>query len=187
MKSILDVWKITPEEFKNLDKQFGQLCYYAAWQLTRKNTKNNHQNDLEDFYQELIFSLLRAGSYTKRQVYIESSLKSIAEYAEDPFTRQIVGKLQDLWDNRTRHGANRQKFGPRQEKMLDKLVERVVPEGHRPDKNRPLELDGKFARYCKQIVWNQTRSMGKKITREKPLRVGMVSLSEFSYLGGNTL
>jgi len=33
-------------------------------------------------------------------------------------------------------------------------------------------------------VWNQQRSMGKKITREKPLRAGMVSLSSFDYLGG---
>lgn len=181
MKSILDAWQITPDEFKKLDKQYGQLCYYAAWQLTRKNTKNNHQNDLEDFYQELIFSLLRAGSYTKRQVYIECSLVAATEHAADPFTRQIVDKLQDLWANRTRHGANRQKFGPRQEKLLDRLIDRIVPESQRPSKTRSLELDAKFGRYCKQIVWNQTRSMGKKITREKPLRVGMVSLSEYNY------
>lgn len=185
MKSILDVWKVTPEEFKKLDKAFGQLCYYAAWQLSRKNTKNNHQNDLEDFYQELVFSLLRAGSYTKRQAYIKSSLSSCAEHVKDPFCKTVLDNLQNLWDNRTRHGANRQKFGPRQEKMLDKLVEKVVPEEQRPKKDRPLEIDAQFSRYCKQIVWNQQRSMGKKITREKPLRAGMVSLSEFSYLGAN--
>jgi hypothetical protein len=181
--SILDVWKVTPEEYTKLDKAFGQLCYYAAWQLSRKNTKNNHQNDLEDFYQELVFSLLRAGSYTKRQVYIEDSLEVCAEYVKDEFCRKILDGLVDLWNNRTRHGANRQKFGPRQEKMLDRLLQKVVPEEKRPSKDRPLEIDAKFSRYCKQIVWNQQRSMGKKITREKPLRVGMVSLSEFDYMG----
>lgn len=184
MKSILDVWKVSPEEFKKLDKAFGQLCYYAAWQLSRKNTKNNHQNDLEDFYQELVFSLLRAGSYTKRQVYIENSLAMCTQYVTDPFCKKILDGLQDLWNNRTRHGANRQKFGPRQERMLDKLMFKVVPEAERPSKEEPLNVDGKFARYCKQIVWNQQRSMGKKITREKPLRAGMVSLSSFDYLGG---
>lgn len=183
MKSILDVWKVTPEEYNKLDKAFGQLCYYAAWQLSRKNTKNNHQNDLEDFYQELVFSLLRAGAYTKRQVYIEASLAACAAHVKDEFCQKILDGLQELWNNRTRHGANRQKFGPRQEKMLDRLLQKVVPAEERPSKDRPLDIDAKFARYCKQIVWNQQRSMGKKITREKPLRVGMVSLSEFSYLG----
>lgn len=182
MKSILDVWKVTPDEFTKLDKAFGQLCYYAAWQLARKNTKNNHQNDLEDFYQELVFSLLRAGSYTKRQIYIEASLEAVAKHAQDSFCQKLIAKLQDLWENRTRHGANRQKFGPRQERMLEKLLNKVVPADERPSKDRPLEIDPKFSRYCKQIVWNQQRSMGKKITREKPLRVGMVSLSEYSFL-----
>ena len=183
MKSILDVWKVTPEEFTKLDKAFGQLCYYAAWQLSRKNTKNNHQNDLEDFYQELVFSLLRAGSYTKRQVYIEASLAACTAHVKDEFCKKILDGLQELWNNRTRHGANRQKFGSRQEKMLDRLLVKAVPAEEQPSKDRPLEIDAKFARYCKQIVWNQQRSMGKKITREKPLRVGMVSLSEFDYLG----
>lgn len=184
MKSILDEWKVTPEEYTKLDQKFGKLCYYAAWQLSRKNTKNNHQNDLEDFYQELIFSMLKAGSYTKRQNYINSSLEACRKYTKDGFCRKLLFKLKNLWKNRTRHGANRQKFGPRQEKMLEELLQSSVPESARPSKDRPLEIDAGFQRYCKQIIWNQTRSMGKKITREKPLRVGMVSLSEFSYLGG---
>lgn len=183
MKSILEKWKITPEEFKQLDGAFGKLTYFAAWQLSRKNTKNNHQNDLEDFYQELVFSLLRAGAYTKRQNYIVASLAACTEHVKDDFCKKILDGLQDLWNNRTRHGANRQKFGPRQEKMLDRLLVKSVPEADRPSKDRSLEIDPQFARYCKQIVWNQQRSMGKKITREKPLRVGMVSLSEFDFLG----
>ncbi len=186
MKSILDAWRVTPEEFKKLDKAFGQLCYFAAWQLSRKNTKNNHQHDLEDFYQSLVFSLLRAGSYTKRQVYIVASLAACNKYTKDTMCLLVLSNLQKLWDDRTRHGANRQKFGPRQERMLDKLMSKVVPIEERPSKDRPLEIDVQFARYCKQIVWNEQRTMGKKITREKPLRVGMVSLSEFDYLG-NTL
>ena len=184
MKSILDEWKVTPEEYTNLDKKFGKLCYYAAWQLYNKNTKNNHQNDLEDFYQDLVFSLLKAGSYTKRQNYINTSLQMCIKHVKDPFCRKVLFKLKKLWKNRTRHGANRQKFGPRQEKMLEELVQAHVPEDCRPSRDRPLEIDLSFQKYCKQIVWNQTRSTGKKITREKAMRVGMVSLSDFSYLGG---
>jgi len=55
-------------------------------------------------------------------------------------------------------------------------------EGERPDRFAPLSIDSKFATYCKAIVWNGQKSMGKKITREKSIRSGMVSLSEFDYL-----
>lgn len=185
MKSILDAWKITSKEFLELDKSFGKLAYYAAWQLSRKNTKNNHQNDLEDFYQELIFSLLYAGSYTKRQVYIISSFVSCTKYCKDSFCINLLDTLQDLWNNRTRHGANRQKFGPSQEKMLEKLVHKYVPLEECPSKDRSLEINSDFERYCRRVIWNKQRSMGKKITREKPLRASMVSLSEFDFLSNN--
>jgi hypothetical protein len=45
-------------------------------------------------------------------------------------------------------------------------------------------MDSKFATYCKAITWNAQKSLGKKITREKSIRTGMVSLSEYDYLGG---
>jgi len=182
MKTILESFKVTEDEYRELEKAFGQLCYYAAWQLSRKNTKNNHQNDIDDFQQELLISVVRAGSYYKRQVYIEKSLEVCRNFALDPFMCYILNSLQDLWNNRTRHGANRQKFGRFQEKLLRQVMRDVVPKKYRPSRKQPLKIDPKFATYCKQIIWNAQRSMGKRITREKPLRSGQVSLSEFDYL-----
>ena len=182
MKTVLEAFPILEEEFEELEKAFGQLCYYAAWQLSRKNTKNNHQNDIDDFQQELLFSVIRAGSYYKRQVYIEKSLEVCKVFAVDPFLVHLLSELQDLWDNRTRHGANRQKYGGHQERLLRLIMRTVVPKSLRPSRRQRLKLDPKFATYCKQIIWNAQRSMGKRITREKPLRSGQVSLSEYDYL-----
>ena len=42
-------------------------------------------------------------------------------------------------------------------------------------------IDTKFSTYCKAIVWNGQKSLGKKITREKSVRNGVVSLSEFDH------
>jgi hypothetical protein len=96
---------------------------------------------------------------------------------------KIINELDSLWNNRTRHGANRQKFGAYQEKILDRIVLKIVPKNKRPDRKQNLRIDAKFATYCKAIVWNGQKSMGKKITREKTIRSGQVSLSEFDYLG----
>ncbi len=171
-------------EYDHLTKCFGKLCYYAAHQLQKKNSKNNYTDDFEDINQELQLSIIRAGSYYKRQIYIEKCLASVDQHNIDGFMKKIIVKLQDLWSNRTRHGANRQKFGYKQERMLDLIVKSVVPKKFRPDRNERLKIDTKFSTYCKAIVWNGQKSMGKKITREKSIRSGQVSLSEYDYLNG---
>ena len=71
MRSICIDFRISDEEYLELEKEFGKLTKYASWQLLRKNTKNNHTDEFDDINQELLISLLRAGSYYKRQVYIE--------------------------------------------------------------------------------------------------------------------
>ncbi len=184
MKSICQSFPITSQEYDNLTKCFGKLCYYAAHQLQKKNTKNNYTDDFEDINQELQLSIIRAGSYYKRQIYIEKCLNMVNSHNTDLFLKKIIDKLEDLWRNRTRHGANRQKFGMKQEKMLDLLVKAVVPKKFRPDRMANLKIDSKFSTYCKAIVWNGQKSMGKKITREKSIRSGQVSLSEYDYLNG---
>jgi hypothetical protein len=184
MKEIQNSFPITEEEYYMLDEQFGELCEYQAWQLIKKNTKNNHTDSQEDIAQEMRISLLRAGSYYKRQCYIEKCLELCSKYSKDKFTKSVIKELKNLWKNKTRHGANRQKFGLHQEKMLDKLVKCTVPIKDRPSKKSPLKIDSKFKTYCKAISWNAQKSIGKKITREKSIRTGLVSLSEFDYLGG---
>jgi hypothetical protein len=182
MLDICTTFQISDSEFSELDEKFGKLCWHASHELKKKNTRNNFTDDPEDIKQELQMSMLRAGSYYKRQIYIEKCLEAVTKFAEDDFMKAIIRELQNLWDNRTRHGASRQKFGKFQEQLLEKIIRQIVPKAERPDKKAPLKIDSKFSTYCKAIVWNGQKSMGKKITREKSIRSGQVSLSEFDYL-----
>jgi hypothetical protein len=183
--SICDSFPITDSEYSSLEKQFGSLAKYASWQLLKKNTKNNHTDEFDDVNQELLMSLIRAGSYYKRQVYIEHCFKVAKINAEDCFIKFILGELEGLWQNRTHHGANRQVYGEFQENILENIVKKVVPAPQRPNKDSPLKIDAKFTTYCKAIVWNMQKSLGKKITREKTLRAGASSLSEYDHLSLN--
>lgn len=184
MKSILISFPITGEEYSLLMDALDKYCYYIAWQLKKNNTRNNSTDELEDIIQQLRFSVIKAAAYYKRQTYIESSLKILGSKIGDKFTGKLLTVLEKLWINRTRHGANRQKFGDFQEVILDQLLKKYIPKKNRPKKNANLILDKKFMTYCKQICWNEQRAMGKKITREKGLRVGLTSISSFDYLGG---
>jgi len=176
-------FSITNEEYEMLNAKFGDLSNFQAWQLLKKNTKNNHTNEFDDIVQELRMHLIIAGTYYKRQIYIEKCLEVVWKYARDPFIKNIINELISLWKNRKRHGANRQKFGPHQEKILSNILKMIVPPKERPSKKSPLELDSKFAIYCKAIAWNCQKNLGKKITKEKSIRTGLTSLSEFDYLG----
>lgn len=186
MEYIFQTFPVTNEEYAKLDSMFGDLAQYAAWQLIKKNAKNNHTHEQEDVAQDLRMAIVQAASYYKRQVYLEECFRVLKIYSKkDDSLKLVVDELIDLWENRTRHGANRQKFGIAQEYMLDNLIKQFVPVLYRPNRNAPLRIDTKFKTYCKAITWNRQKSIGKKITREKMLRSGMVSLSEYDYLVSN--
>jgi hypothetical protein len=182
MIEIVHNFPITEIEFFDLDKKFSKLCWHAAHELKKKNSNNNFIDDAEDIKQELQMSMLREGSYYKRQVYIERCLDVAKKYVSDSFIQKVLEELQNLWENRTRHGANRQKYGCFQENLLENIINKFVPKDQQPKKDAPLKIDTKFTTYCKAIVWNGQKSMGKRITREKSIRSGMVSLSEFDFL-----
>jgi len=93
-----------------------------------------------------------------------------------------LNTIYNLWLNRTKHGANRQLFGIPEEKILEKLVNLTTVKKSKPQKNAGLIMDSKFDTYAKQILWNAQRSLGKKISKERPIRTGQVSLSDFDYL-----
>lgn len=179
---INQAFPVSNEEYAQLEKKFGSLAHYAAWQLKRKNFKNNFIDDEEDVCQDLIMALMDAASYYKRQVYIVKCINVLHLYVTDSFTKKIIDGLADLWLNKTKHGAGKQKFGPFQEDVLEKLVIKWVPLDDRPDKKAPLIIDANFKVYCKQVMWNRQRNIGKKITRDKSIRASLVSLSEFDYL-----
>jgi len=179
---ITNDFPVTTQEYEEMEDRFGDLAHYQAWQLIRRNSRNNHTDEEEDIVQDLRVAMLRAGSYYKRQVYIEACFKQCEEHVNDKFVKEVLKGLYDLWKNKTRHGANRQKYGPHQEKLLDKIVRRYVPRSVRPSKKQQLVFDSKFKTYCKTITWNQLKSNGKRITREKGIRNGLTSLSEYDYL-----
>lgn len=190
--NIFASFPITQDEYNELDDKFGKLCHHQSWQLLKKNVNNNCSDDREDMLQEIRIALITAGSYYKRQTYIESSFKVLDKHIknkqiDDDFTKFIVKELKTLWKNRTRHGANKQKFGPFQEVILERLVKKYIPLDIRPQKHQPLTVDTKFITYCKNVTWNKQKLLGKKITREKAIRTGLVSLSEYDYLASNNI
>ena len=182
MLDICTTFNINDQEYKELQHRFGKLAWHASHELKKKNSCNNYTDDPEDIQQELQMSMLRAGSYYKRQIYIESCFVAVKKHSKDKFICRMIEELENLWRNRTRHGANKQKFGPFQEQLLSKLVRAIVPKDQQPDKAASLKIDAKFSTYCKAIIWNGQKSMGKKITREKSIRSGQVSLSEYEHI-----
>jgi hypothetical protein len=145
MDYILSTFQVTDDEYRELDKEFGDLAHYAAWQLIQKNVKNNHTDDQEDIAQEIRWASIKAASYFKRQVYLEKCMKIARKHVKDSGAISKLDELEWLWKNRTKHGASKQKFGPRQEKVLDEIVNKYVPVKDRPSKQAPLEFSKKFA------------------------------------------
>jgi len=182
LQNVINSFPVTEEEYGLLDAKFGELCHYQAWQLLKMNLKNNCSDDQEDIVQDLRIAMIKAASYFKRQTYIESCMEALHDYIDDPMNYQVLNELEFLWENRKRHGANRQKFGEYQEQVLEKLVRKYIPKKDRPNRLKPLEIDAEFKGYCKSITWNEVKLKGKRITKEKFWRTGMVSVSEYDYM-----
>lgn len=180
VNAIFNSFGLSNNEYLELESEFGKLCYKIGWELKRKNSKNNYVEDLDDVMQELRFSMVKAGCYYKRQTYLKECMQACRDNIKDKFLLKILDNLQELWDNRTHHGAHRQCFGKHQEMILEMLTQTLSKE-NRPQK-RDLKIDKDFSTYCKSIAWNCEKNMGKKITRERSIRNGMTSLSEFDFL-----
>ena len=176
-------FSITSHEYELLEDEFSQLCYFVSWQLMQNNSKNNHQHEIEDFKQELLMAVIRAGSYYKRQTWIESVFVKLDQFVpKETIWSEINKSLQYLWSKKTQHGAYKRKFGEEQEDILEMLAGKFVQEIEMPSKNAQIIINNKFKIYAKRIIWNASRFIGKKITKEKTIRVGQVSLSEHDFL-----
>src|ERR1700677_2960542 len=166
----IDPFAVTNEEYNILMKKFQDYIHFISWQLIRANVKNNHTDEEEDITQQLYIAVLRTVRYYKRQVYIESCFEVIEKYAKDHFSKSLLLELMILWSDRKKHGAHTKKFGDHQEMILDYLIRCCVPVKQRPNKYQSLVIDEKFTRYMKSILWNDSRSQGRKITRGIGLR-----------------
>ena len=223
MQTVTSSYPITDDEYQALERAFGQLCHKVAWGFLSKNYNNQHTEDQSDIVQRLRIDMMRAGSYYKRQRFIENGLDVLIDHVSDPVVCRVVGELIEVWESRRRgdqedrglsnlqrkiidrHASNpslkkvvsdlaktwkrqlkaetkRRKFGQLQESILESLLKKHVPSSIRPSRLESLDIDEKFATYCKQIIYNSVKSLGKRVTKEKSYRSGMVSLSEFDYL-----
>lgn len=182
---LISRFKVTDKEWLMLEKSFGKLCVFQTNDFLSRNTKTNHTDDYEDVLQEAKQAVLIAALYHKRQTYIKKCIDVLCEYEMDKNDSTIFEKLKNDWENKTKHGAKRQRFGIKQEISLDNLVQKYVPNDKKPDPKSELEVDFKFAKYCKQISWNRLKTMGKKITKERSIRSGSVSINEFDYVASS--
>ena len=89
MQAICNQWHISDQEYETLNTMFGRLAHKQAWDLKRRNVNNNVSEGQEDMVQEIRIALIRAGSYYKRQTYIESCFHSLDEHVQDQFVRYL--------------------------------------------------------------------------------------------------
>ena len=183
LERIVSKFPISDEEYHELHQKFDKLCCFAVWQLKKRNQTYDVLSDVDDDIQELRIALLRAASYYKRQSFIEDCFRALSAARLPGPVREVVDELWGVWESRRLHGSERKKFAAYQEEMLWQAVERHVKSAARPSASRPLRVDRRFHTYCKQIVWNAQKTIGKKLTRDKSRRRGESSLTEHEYLG----
>jgi hypothetical protein len=66
--------------------------------------------------------------------------------------------------------------------MLDLILNRYVPKELFPDVSAKLLVNRKFEIYIKSIIWNATKHIGKKVTKDSGIRIGLVSLSDKDFV-----
>lgn len=167
-------------EYAELEKQFDKLCCMIAWDLQKKNKNNNCyvETEIEDVIQEIRIAVLEAVCYAKRQIYINDSFEIALKYCVDEKRRKMLLEIHEVWENRKLFGLNMPRFERHHEDLLEEIVMETVPENCLPNKNKVLKIDTEFKNYCKSILWNRQKSIGRKITKERAIKKGSVSLSE---------
>lgn len=181
MSYILQTYSISDEEYDELLDQFDKLIYFIAWKHIKTNRHNNLTDELEDVIQELRIALVQSAGYYKRQCYILNCFDALKTCKEP-----IIEELRYKWDNRIKHGARKRLFGQPEEQILNNIINYFLPEGSRPQIEK-IKINTKYKTYCKSILWNAVKALGRKITKEQPIRQGITSLSEFEYIGNNIL
>jgi hypothetical protein len=162
---LCSAFPLTTAEYEQLEDELGDLLHFIAWKFLRCNQQANHTEEEADVCQELRIALMIGAAYFKRQTWVEACFDVLPESPD-------VKRLKQGWDNR-----KKKHFGEKHEEELADLVGRLVPASERPSKRASLAVDGAFKGYAKSIVYNRLKQLGKRLVREKPLRVGCLSLS----------
>lgn len=181
-------YRITDKEYNLLHEKFGKLCWFAASKLTASNRRSDE--DLQDYHSEIVLGMFRAGSYYKRQVFIENVfdyLRSCKKYMCADDIDMLAG-FQNKWKKKSEFletDENELVLFLERFKIYNDDINRSGP--CYPNQNSQLKIDNKFKVYCKAIIWNTTKSLGQHISKENETKMKEVSLDEWSFLEGGDL
>jgi len=184
-------YPISDAEYRILEEKYDKLCWFAANSLARSNKKS--EEDLQDYHSDIQIGMFRAGSYYKRQCFLESIfayLKHCKVFME-PEEIQELSILRKTWSSH----KTRSSFGEVQEDKLIEILNKYKgvackPGGEKipiPDINAALKFDPNFGVYCKAIIWNTKKSLGQQISKENANRNNEISLSEYDFLEGGDI
>lgn len=170
-------YPVTNEEFEVLEKKYGKLCWFAASNLTYSNRKS--EEDLQDFHSEILIGMFRAGSYYKRQTFIEN----VFEYLDkckiymEPIDISSLQTLKNTWKRKADFNETHEVII---REILKKYEDAINEDA--PKDNLTLQFDEKFEIYCKSIIWNTKKSLGQSISKENKYKCKEISLDEWEFL-----
>jgi len=170
-------YPITNQEFEVLEEKYGKLCWYAATNLAFTNGKS--EEDRQYFHSEILIGIFRAGSYYKRQTFIENVFEYLDKYKDEMESSDIFNleKLKDTW----KHKAN---FTETHEIIIREILKKYenISKEECPKDNFSLIFDDKFEIYCKAIIWNTKKSLGQAISKDNENRRKEVSFDDCQFL-----
>ena len=169
-------YPVTDEEFDYLVQKYGKLCWFAATKLG--NQKHRLPEDLSDFHSEIQLGMCRAGSYFKRQTFLEKCFTHLEQSDLSSEDKSILEEIQKIWNTK------KALFGEKEEDRLLELFNKYRDNVDFSDHDR-LIFNEKFEVYCKSIIWNTTKTLGEHISRENSLRASEISLDEYPFIAGN--
>jgi hypothetical protein len=171
-------YPISDQEYGELDKKYGKLCWFAASKLAGKQHRT--PEDLDDFHAEIQIGMCRAGSYYKRQTFIEKAFDYLDQHKLSKDDKSKINDLKEIWF--TKKSA----FTEDKEDILRAILDSKQKETKEIDGNVSLEFDEKFKIYCKAIIWNTAKALGQQISKENSARASEMSLDECPFIDEGT-
>jgi hypothetical protein len=166
---------ITEDEFNKLEEKYGKLCWFAANKLAA--SQHRSPEDLDDFHSEIQIGMCRAGSYFKRQTFIENAFQFLRSQELSKSDKKEFDDIENLWNTK------KSRFGIKEEDNLRSILDNYNEKDF--DYSIPLDFDEKFKVYCKAIIWNTYKALGQQMSKENSVRSSEISLDEWPFLDGD--